>query len=169
MSSETITRNDIVAILNKTIPGQGTDMSSQGVEDFIDDLNLGPSDYVKLSELGDYVVEQGTSGIWTYRKWNSGIAECWGKTSIQPVCSRAFGNIYITQTSNPGVNYPFTFITITTENISTIGASGNCWIMAESTNYTALSQAPAYWVCRPTQATAAMNVNISYYTMGTWK
>ena len=29
----------------------------------------------------DYIVEQGTSGIWTYRKWNSGIAECWGTTS----------------------------------------------------------------------------------------
>ena len=26
----------------------------------------------------DYIVEQGVSGIWTYRKWNSGIAECWG-------------------------------------------------------------------------------------------
>ena len=25
-----------------------------------------------------YITEQGTSGIWTYRKWNSGIAECWG-------------------------------------------------------------------------------------------
>lgn len=34
-----------------------------------------------LVNLGaiDYVVEQGTSGIWTYRKWNSGIAECWAK------------------------------------------------------------------------------------------
>lgn len=29
----------------------------------------------------DYIVEQGTSGIWTYRKWNSGIAECWGRGS----------------------------------------------------------------------------------------
>lgn len=26
----------------------------------------------------DYIVEEGTDGIWTYRKWNSGIAECWG-------------------------------------------------------------------------------------------
>lgn len=26
----------------------------------------------------DYVVEQGTQDYWTYRKWNSGIAECWG-------------------------------------------------------------------------------------------
>ena len=28
---------------------------------------------------GDYVLEQGTSGIWTYRKWNSGLVEYWGK------------------------------------------------------------------------------------------
>lgn len=28
----------------------------------------------------DYVVEQGTSGIWTYRKWKSGVSECWGTT-----------------------------------------------------------------------------------------
>lgn len=34
-----------------------------------------------LADLGinDYIVEQGTSGIWTYRKWNSGIGEYWGK------------------------------------------------------------------------------------------
>ena len=32
----------------------------------------------KLGLIADYVVEQGTSGTWTYRKWNSGIAECWG-------------------------------------------------------------------------------------------
>lgn len=25
----------------------------------------------------DYIIEQGTEGIWTYRKWASGIAECW--------------------------------------------------------------------------------------------
>lgn len=36
----------------------------------------------QLSEnLADYVVAQGTDGIWTYRKWNSGIAECWGRGS----------------------------------------------------------------------------------------
>ena len=26
------------------------------------------------------VVETGTDGIWTYRKWPDGTAECWGKT-----------------------------------------------------------------------------------------
>lgn len=29
------------------------------------------------SSVMDFVVEQVTGGSWTYRKWNSGIAECW--------------------------------------------------------------------------------------------
>lgn len=29
----------------------------------------------------DYIVEEGTSGIWTYRKWNSGMAELWASPS----------------------------------------------------------------------------------------
>ena len=41
-----------------------------------------------LADLGtDYIVEQGTSGGWLYRKWASGVAECWAK---------------ITQTVTPG-------------------------------------------------------------------
>lgn len=24
------------------------------------------------------IIEQGTSGIWTYRKWSDGTSECWG-------------------------------------------------------------------------------------------
>lgn len=35
----------------------------------------------------DHVVEQGTSGIWTYRKWASGLAECWGTNSASVTCS----------------------------------------------------------------------------------
>lgn len=35
-----------------------------------------------MANLGvaDYIVEQGTSGIWTYRKYSSGIIECWTTT-----------------------------------------------------------------------------------------
>lgn len=31
-----------------------------------------------LTGITDYIIAQGTSGIWTYRKWASGISECWG-------------------------------------------------------------------------------------------
>lgn len=53
-TSKIITRTDLLNILNAVLP----------------------------SFTADYIVEQGTSGIWTYRKWNSGIAECWGRISI---------------------------------------------------------------------------------------
>ena len=39
----------------------------------------------------DYIVEQGTDGIWTYRKWNSGIAECWGTTPVASTTYSANG------------------------------------------------------------------------------
>lgn len=29
----------------------------------------------------DFIVSEGTDGNWTYRKWESGIAECWGSFS----------------------------------------------------------------------------------------
>ena len=75
MASETITRNDLTAILNSVLPNPA-DMTPQEVEDFIDSL-LGQG-----SNIADFVVDEGTetvSGItWAYRKWNNGTAECWG-------------------------------------------------------------------------------------------
>ena len=37
--------------------------------------------YIITNEIpqADYIIEQGISGVWTYRKWASGIAECWCK------------------------------------------------------------------------------------------
>lgn len=55
-------------------------------------------------ELGDSVIEKGTSGIWTYRKWSSGVAECWGITASQ---SYAITNTYGQgKYVNTSVNYP---------------------------------------------------------------
>ena len=34
------------------------------------------------SSVMDFVVEQGTSGIWAYRKWSSGLAECWLESNL---------------------------------------------------------------------------------------
>ncbi len=67
MSSEAITRNDLKAIL--------------------EGLGLSPS---------AYIVETGTSGIWTYRKWSDGTAECWGYHSNgSTAISTASGGMYM--------------------------------------------------------------------------
>lgn len=36
----------------------------------------------RLNLIADYVVEQGTTGVWIYQKWNSGWAECWTYSDI---------------------------------------------------------------------------------------
>ena len=60
----------------------------------------------------DYIVSQGTSGIWTYRKWASGVAECWLESELTltgsaPVTNMN-GSAYL---SYVDVDLPFTFKT----------------------------------------------------------
>lgn len=45
--------------------------------DLVDPVAGFSDNFKKLDELGsDYVIEQGKSGEWWYRKWNSGRCEC---------------------------------------------------------------------------------------------
>lgn len=40
-----------------------------------------------------YIVESGTSGMWNYRKWSDGTAECWGQKN-QSVSATSWGTMY---------------------------------------------------------------------------
>lgn len=44
--------------------------------------------------IADFIVDQGTDGMWVYRKWNSGIAECWGRVSVASHTYNANGGYY---------------------------------------------------------------------------
>ena len=52
----------------------------------------------------DYIVEEGISGIWTYRKWNSGIAECWGKKIVSVTTSSSWAGYYTNTIDS--IDYP---------------------------------------------------------------
>ena len=62
----------------------------------------------------DYIVAQGTSGIWFYRKWNSGLAEFWGGKEIKGIGSVAA----------PAVDFPFPLISLLYKGASAIYSSG---------------------------------------------
>ena len=84
--AESVSKDDIVAL---GIPSQDT---TYNVANKATDGLLSAADKKKYDEYDsrissivgtfvepvDCIVEQGTSGSWTYRKWNSGVAECWG-------------------------------------------------------------------------------------------
>ena len=57
-------------------------------------------------EVIDYIVEKGTEGIWTWRKWNSGMAECWGVSTVTPTSWNAWGNLYESYPYMASQNFP---------------------------------------------------------------
>lgn len=114
----------------------------------------------------DFIVEQGTSGIWTYRKWASGIAECWGAKSVTTAISTAMGSIYRNSSEIAKINYPFTFTTISKASIEC--KNYNCWFMRGSEG--SMTQTDAGYIARPTADSAGTNAyKIQYHTIGTWK
>lgn len=60
----------------------------------------------KIDALGvDYIVSQGTSGNWHYRRWKSGTYECWGRLNVQS----ASPNVPDSDFGQFSMQYPITF------------------------------------------------------------
>lgn len=57
-----------------------------------------------MEQMADIVVDEGTFGEWTYRKWESGIAECWGNIACNHSNAVGKGSNY-----RFAVDYPFMF------------------------------------------------------------
>ena len=128
-------------------------------------------------EPEDYIVEQGTrttgSGNsianWVYRKWNSGVAECWCRKHIQTGVSTAWGGLYVSG-SLPHTNilWPVNFTEIPVANITIApNASGAFLIAGGSTNLTATNTG-GYEIARGTSLSSG-NFYINYYGIGQWK
>lgn len=113
----------------------------------------------------DYIVEQGTSGIWTYRKWASGVAECWAK---------------ITQTVTPGDAWAGTLnltpyvITVTTPieftGIDCVNASA--YVGNGHTITSSVSATPPNKISIPALSvylTGQQECQVYVHVMGRWK
>ena len=117
-----------------------------------------------LGLIADYVVEQGTSGIWTYRKWQSGVAECWVHTSLSTAITTKVGSMYV-QSQFTTVNFPTgLFITapLVFTNTTTQGAQ---WAQANS--ITSASFKPRIFY--PVVYSNAIAWDFDFYVKGKWK
>ena len=78
----------------------------------------------------DYIIETGTSGKWAYRKWASGIGECWATLGFASLnVSNTWGSMYYATWMNSEINkngrkYPFDFVEEPTVTASP-GRGGN--------------------------------------------
>ncbi len=118
----------------------------------------------------DYVVEQGTSGIWTYRKWNSGLAECWGVYTMTSAATKTWGSLYYSDTLAPRINYPFTFAARPQESAFLHGSSVAGWVYPEAggIGLNTTTQTGQYGFVRPTTI-ALSEVKYEYTVVGKWK
>jgi hypothetical protein len=84
----------------------------------------------------DYIVAHGIDGIWTYRKWQSGLAECWGSVDITTDMQSEYEDlpIYYDSAAVKAIKYPITFKNAPTELTSIQSPAGVAWLAGRSQN-----------------------------------
>ena len=125
---------------------------------------------LEVGGISAYVVEQGESGIWSYRKWSNGFAECWGSTSADRTLDKAWGSLYVCDRIS-AILYPFEFIKRPTEIATIRSDSIGCWLIAESSGYglNSATQSGSYSAARATSVGSSEKLYIDFIVRGRWK
>lgn len=121
----------------------------------------------------DYVVEQGTSGIWTYEKWASGKIKMKGRTTTTLSSSgwSTSGSAYYNSLSSRA--FPFTLASVTYFNWYIQGESG--YMMFTMSNPSSSSEGISTTgtgnlaVGRLTKPSYNLDVDLFFSVEGTWK
>lgn len=118
----------------------------------------------KLAQKVDYIVEEGTETIWTYRKWNSGIVECWGTTvSASKAVTTKYGNGWYA--SQDTIGFPvglFNSIKSVQVELIDVGGAG-CWFDVKTISVNAVT-GYVYSIISNTSS-----FQYSIFAKGTWK
>jgi hypothetical protein len=117
----------------------------------------------------DYIVEQGVKSSWLYRKWNSGVMECWRRVQVTTNVSTAWGNLYSSGAiSATNLTYPYPFIETPylTANLMPFGSGG--LLMVPGNQYGSATQTGAFEITRGSSITNSQYL-IAYHAVGKWK
>lgn len=142
----------------------------RGEASFLGDADFEGGLTIHGSNLTDFVVEEGTKGIWTYRKWNSGIAECWGTSSVTSTFNKTWGALYVCAPTERQ-NYPFTFVARPVETVTMRNKGVGCFYYAESggLGMNTTTQSAVYCATRPTSTVEQFVFYVDYHVSGRWK
>lgn len=121
--------------------------------------------------LTSFIVESGTSGIWSYHKYSDGTCELWGrktitKLAISTAMSTATGSWYRSQSGQQFGSYPFSVYnsSITTGFESTNGQSALTWASTPSS----ITDPYNVYLIRPTSSSGASGI-LSIHVRGKLK
>ena len=113
----------------------------------------------------DWIIDQGESGIWSWRKWYSGKSECWGTIQTESFdMTTAWGSLFYGTLSTP--NYPAgIFVATPTVSVTMSCTNGNAWATHRLQTSTATTPGTVYAIS-PVSATLEIKTNIS--AQGRW-
>lgn len=119
----------------------------------------------------DYIVEQGEKDGWTYRKWNSGLGECWKILTHTTTLDSPWGSMYCGATLMKRQNYPFVFIEKPVEIVNVLASGNAAWITPESggNGMNGAYATAVYNVVRPSIVNTSQTFNFDFYIRGRWK
>ena len=133
-------------------------------------INLYPgSGEITINEqpLKSFIVESGTSGIWSYHKYLDGTCELWGRKTIKNLAiSTSLGSWYRSNSGQPFGSYPFSVYnsSITTGFESTNGQSALTWASTPSSTTDPYN----VYLIRPTSSSGASGI-LSIHVRGKLK
>lgn len=117
----------------------------------------------------DYIVEQGEKSGWIFRKWSSGVMECWRRLQLTTNVSTAWGNLYTSGAlSAANLTYPYAFTEVPYLNVSLMPFGAGGLIMAPGNSYGSATQTGAFEITRGSSITNASYL-IAYHAVGRWK
>ena len=136
-------------------------------------LSIDEHGFVALTQQKDRIVEQGISGNWTYRKWESGVAECWMKYTATADNSSAFGDspvwdkFYLCHTAD--IPLPVVFTQMPTFCVSVSGGapviySGTIYVSNSTTNIIKLTS-----YVRTEDTSKSYSITYCVHAIGRWK
>lgn len=133
-----------------------------------DDMAINVPLSIEGQPLNDYVIEQGTKNGWIYRKWKSGLCECWYGVSHTTTLNKAWGALYIGDTVMSRVSYPFPYKSKPKELATLQTNSGTGWLFPESggAGVNGTYQTAIYNICRPTSVGTEQIFYITIYAVG---
>lgn len=132
-------------------------------------ITTGKGDPVSGINPADYVMEWGKTGIWTWRKYASGLAECWGSTTFDSGSSwPTWGEIYYSTNSSGNIEYPFEFIEPPAEQVTLGQANLDLWLIQSIGN--SKTATGSYYGGRSTSANQTnVDIYVDFYVVGEWK
>ncbi len=137
------------------------------------DINLNPRGALKIagSPLADYVVESGSGGIWRYRKWNSGLAECFGVSTITTDVKCSYGSGYLCSDGTTAKALSAYFPTGLFKSVIVADASANHVgkvMLTTGSGFT--NEKMNYYIFTPNNVSyTGLSITVHFHAVGTWK